>query len=86
MTQARSLACQQLVELVTAYLDDVLTDSDRIRVQEHLAECDDCAGYVAQMRTVISLAAETLENDSDPALPSGMLTDLLTVFRSINLP
>ena len=38
----RELACREVVELVTAYLDDGLAPSDRERFEEHLVFCDGC--------------------------------------------
>jgi anti-sigma factor RsiW len=49
------LTCQELVELVTDYLDGALSDVDRRRFDEHLDDCSACAAYVAQFATVIEL-------------------------------
>ena len=35
----RDLVCQQVVEMVTAYLEDGLSRSDRRRLDKHLAGC-----------------------------------------------
>lgn len=48
------LACQQLVELVTDYLDGVLPDDLRSRLQLHLDDCDGCTEYIRQIRQTIS--------------------------------
>jgi anti-sigma factor RsiW len=48
------LACRELVELVTDYLDDVLPPGWRDGVASHLAECDGCTEYVRQVRTTIA--------------------------------
>jgi anti-sigma factor RsiW len=56
------LTCQELVELVTEYLDGTLAAADRARFDEHLAECEGCTIYVAQFEQVISLTG-TLEPD-----------------------
>jgi anti-sigma factor RsiW len=55
MKLERELACRQVVELVTAYLDDALDPVDRERFEEHLVFCDGCANYLEQMRTTIRL-------------------------------
>jgi hypothetical protein len=47
------LACQELVDLVTDYLDDVLPPGRRDGVESHLADCDGCTEYVRQIRTAI---------------------------------
>ena len=55
MKLERELACRQVVELVTAYLDDALDPVDRERFEEHLVFCDGCANYLEQMRATIRL-------------------------------
>jgi len=66
------LACAELVELVTTWLDDALSDSDRARFEAHLAACDDCATFVAQFRETIAalgtLPAEPPSADTRAAL------------------
>ena len=49
------LPCQELVELVTDYLEDALPPAERARFDAHLAECPGCGTYVEQMRTTIAL-------------------------------
>jgi hypothetical protein len=53
-TAPDDLACRELVELVTDYLDDVLPPGWRDGVASHLAECDGCTEYVRQVRTTIA--------------------------------
>jgi MFS family permease len=47
------LACKELVEVVTDYLDGVLPPDLRDMVQTHLASCDGCAEYVRQLESTI---------------------------------
>ena len=73
----RGIACQELVELVTAYLDDALPAADRERFEAHLAGCDDCRTYVAQfVQTLNALGALPREELDPPARDA-----LLAVFR-----
>jgi anti-sigma factor RsiW len=44
------MTCQQMVELVTAYLEGRLSPEVRARFEEHLAICDGCQAYVEEMR------------------------------------
>lgn len=66
------LSCQELVELVTDYLEGVLPEDERARFEEHLAICDGCHTYVDQMRTTLrvtgELRAEALTPDAETAL------------------
>jgi anti-sigma factor RsiW len=73
----RGIACTELVELVTAYLDDELSAADRLRFDAHLAGCEDCRTYVAQfVQTLNALGALPREELDPPALDA-----LLAVFR-----
>lgn len=65
------MACDELVETITAYLDGTLPEADRHRFEAHLAQCPFCTTYIAQMRATITrletldetnLTAETREN------------------------
>ncbi len=48
-----ALSCQELVELVTDYLEGALVPGDLRRFEEHIAGCDECTRYLAQMRETI---------------------------------
>lgn len=49
----KPLDCHELVELVTAYLDESLALDERARFDEHLVECDGCENYLQQFRSTI---------------------------------
>ena len=58
------MTCQELVELVTDYLEGALSKRDRRRFERHIAQCPHCTAYLDQMRITIRvlgrLPAETL--------------------------
>ena len=73
----RRLRCQQLVELVSDYLDGGLDPVDRTAVERHLDVCGDCRGYVAQVRRMLELTrAHRLQG-----LPDALLDTLMKDFR-----
>jgi Putative zinc-finger len=37
MTELPEMPCRELVEVITDYLEDALTERDRLRMEEHLA-------------------------------------------------
>jgi MFS family permease len=56
------LACKELVELVTDYLDGVLPPDLRHKLQTHLAGCEGCTEHLRQIRaTVRALEAADLQ-------------------------
>jgi anti-sigma factor RsiW len=59
------LACEDVVQLITAYLDGDLPDDMRADVDEHLDGCDGCRNVLAQWRTIIALAGRLTEADVD---------------------
>lgn len=70
--------CNELVELVTEYLEGTLPDGDRRRIDEHLAECDGCVNYLGQMRETIALTGTLTTDDVSPAAAE----TLLSAFRA----
>ena len=61
------MACKDVVELITAYLDGALPDDVHAEVDDHLAGCDGCQNVLAQWRTIIGLAGRPTEDDVDNA-------------------
>ena len=57
------LTCQELVELVTDYLDGALLGADVERFESHLAICPGCSTYVDQFRETIRLTGRLRVDD-----------------------
>jgi anti-sigma factor RsiW len=57
------MSCRELVELVTAYLEDALSLEDRLRFETHLSGCDHCSTYLEQMRLTIQLTGTLRVDD-----------------------
>jgi anti-sigma factor RsiW len=64
----RELVCQQVVELVTDYLEGALSRSQRRRFEAHLAGCEHCTEYLAQMRATIRLTGRLRADDLSPQM------------------
>jgi len=75
------LVCQQVVELVTDYLEDALSPADRRRLEKHLSGCPHCTEYLAQMRETIRLTGRLTPEDLTPEMRSD-LTDLYRLWRA----
>jgi anti-sigma factor RsiW len=74
---AKGLMCQQLVELITDYLDGALPEAEHREVEAHLAMCVHCTAYLVQFRQTIAVTGRLqVEDISDTAM-----ADLLDVFR-----
>jgi anti-sigma factor RsiW len=62
------LVCQEMVELITDYLEGALTRSQRKRFDAHLAGCEHCTEYLRQMRVTIRLTGRLRAEDLTPAM------------------
>ena len=60
------MACRELVEVVTELLEDALEGEERSRIEEHLAGCDGCRAYLAQIRATL-LVAGSLKDEEELA-------------------
>jgi predicted anti-sigma-YlaC factor YlaD len=73
-----AMACRELVELVTEYLEDALEPIERARFDEHILECSDCRAYLEQFRQTIKLVGNLGEQPISPYARN----ELLHVFRT----
>ena len=67
------LTCQELVELVTDYLEGVLRPEEQARFARNLSICPGCTTYVEQFRETIALTGALREQDVPPVARSAML-------------
>jgi anti-sigma factor RsiW len=72
------MTCQELVELVTDYLDGALSELDRARFEEHIALCPMCQVHLEQLRLTIRELRSLRESDIDP----DVLAEMQERFRS----
>ena len=80
MIDVEAFSCQELVELVTDYLEGALSIADLRRFEAHIEGCDGCTEYLTQFRRVIQLTGTLTPDDLTPESESA----LLEVFRSWN--
>ena len=62
------MVCQEVVELVSDYLEGTLSGRDRRRFERHLAGCPHCTEYLAQMRETIRLTGRLVPEDLSPQM------------------
>ena len=79
---SRRLDCNELVELVTDYLEGALDAELRERFEQHIGDCRGCNAYVDQIRTTIDLTGRVAVDDLSEETKAG----LLDAFRSFELP
>ena len=71
------MPCRELVELITDYLEDRLSPTDRASFEAHLAECEACRTYLEQFQQTIRALGHLPED----VLSSEAREALLAAFR-----
>ena len=77
LRQKPKLACQEMVELISDYLEGALPRTQRRRFEAHLAGCEHCSEYLAQMRATITASGRLRAEDLTPA----MAAEFASIFR-----
>ena len=72
------MTCQELVELVTDYLEGALSELDHARFEEHIALCPMCQVHLEQLRATVRELGALQERDIDP----DVLAELQERFRT----
>jgi len=67
------MPCQELVEVITDYLEGALSERDRIRFEEHLAVCAKCREYMEQFRRTIRAVGSVRAEELDPQVRESLL-------------
>lgn len=75
--QLPEMPCKELVEVITEYLEDRLSATDRMRFEAHLAQCDACRTYLDQFRQTI----RSLGRLPEESLSAQAKAALLAAFR-----
>lgn len=76
-SHAQDLACVEVVEIMTDYLEGALPATEARRLERHLGTCPGCTEYLEQMRTV----ADSLGGLAEHSIPAEMRDGLMSAFR-----
>jgi anti-sigma factor RsiW len=77
LRREREIVCRRAVELMSDYVEGVLPDLERARLEAHLAGCPHCSEYLAQIRDVVAAAGRVEPDD----LPPAALDELVSLYR-----
>ena len=64
----RPPTCEQVVNLVTDYLEEALSAADRRRFEAHLSGCGHCREFLRQIRTTIAVTGRLTVDDLSPVM------------------
>ena len=67
------LSCQQVVELVTDYLENALLPEMRTRLEAHVAGCPGCQNFLEQVQRTIDLLHQIGRTETFPATKQKLL-------------
>jgi hypothetical protein len=69
----KDLACIEAVELVTEYLEGVMSRGERRAFERHLADCHGCEAFIQQVQEVLVATGRVGPDDLDPATLDGLV-------------
>ena len=72
------LNCQEVVELVTDYLEQALLPETKAQFDEHIADCPGCDTYLEQVQQTIMMLRKLTEQQLFPETKQ----ELLEIFRN----
>ena len=78
-SSVEDIGCQEVVELVTDYLEGALPPDLHARFEHHLTLCDGCIFYVDQIRMTVQAVGRIGEEDVPPETRHG----LIAAFRGL---
>lgn len=76
------MRCDELVGLVTEFLEGTISAADRERFERHVADCEWCGRYVEQTRAVVAALGRPGEHPPD----RDALAAALRAFRDAHGP
>ena len=79
---AEHVSCQEVVELVSDYLDQALPPDEASLFEQHVNFCDGCEWYLDEMRTTITTVGRITEEQ----VPRDTRDKLLAAFREWKRP
>ncbi len=65
--------CAEVVELVSDYLDGILSEPEARRVADHLDGCPGCTAYFEQVRASSAGLKDVTPDDLSPELRASLL-------------
>ena len=75
---AQHITCQEVVELITDYLEGALPSDEASLFEQHLNLCEGCVRYVAQIRTTVAAVGRLTPQH----VPAETRERLLAAFRN----
>ena len=78
MADGTAISCQEVVEVITDYLEGKLSPDDVAIFDAHLTLCDGCRFYLDQMRITVAAVGRV----DDEEVPAELHDTVLAAFRN----
>ena len=78
-THEDEIACVEVVELVTDYMEGVLPEAEARQLERHLDTCPGCTEYLQQLRAI----AGSLRGLTEESFPAEIRDGLIADFREL---
>jgi anti-sigma factor RsiW len=72
------MRCKEVVELMTDYLEGLLSAEDAARFEDHISGCDGCHAYLEQMRKTRRLTGSLAQEQ----IPDALRDELTAAFKN----
>ena len=73
MSTIQELSCQEIVELVTEYVEGTMDAGLRAAFELHLTKCDGCSNYLEQIEVTIRLSGTIRPEALSPQFQAGLI-------------
>jgi anti-sigma factor RsiW len=83
MADGTAISCQEVVEVVTDYLEGRMSPADVAIFEAHLELCDGCKWYLEQMRITVATVGRIEETDVPDAMRATVVDAFRARFRSL---
>jgi anti-sigma factor RsiW len=78
MADGTAISCQEVVEVITDYLEGKLSPEEVAIFEAHLAICDGCQFYLDQIRITIAAVGQIEDED----VPAQLRETVVAAFRN----
>jgi len=65
--------CEKIIELISFYIDESISDNDKSIVEEHIKSCQSCQNYFNELKSIIN----QVNNIEDVELPENFHSELM---------
>ena len=86
MTNADVMTCQELVELITDYLEDALPVPDRSLFEANISDGAGCSEYLEQIRRTVEVSGALSEDTLEPRVRSRLMDSFRSWRQSEETP